>query len=495
MYDNHTCWEGTFSELLPYGCCSPTNQVRLMAIVSLLVCVWVVQVLSSAEIRDALKEAEAENKSESSSHDSATATAGAASPDLSMPAAQPQGYVEQWLASSSSAEQQSKPQETAAAEATGSTPSVAGLVQQFEVGSTDQPAAAQPSLTEPVSGTQSALTRIASKPRLAPLQIDSDPLMPGDEADLDMGGDVPLHDNSPDTGEVDVQPRVPDTPARTPRAHRDSALQGATARNQAAIAAHRARLHMKEHGAAEHGWATPARKALVPSSPRGEASQRSSSPRAGSAVASPRPPLTRFGSVASPSNLRSAQSLSPAAMPRAVLGRGGSVALPSTLRHAQRPGLSLRAKSSSPTLQRGASVTVAQIMKQNSRLPPLDLFPSVPSSPRSALRPLPPLRRGFSVAAPASPTSPLQRAVSLMKRRRAVAPSSSAGHGSSKPQGSPSERSAERSPDSPGTQPSPRRSSLTQSRRKIMLPPLQAQSPRQTGLMRGVSGSPASPNK
>lgn len=458
-----------------------------------------VQVLSSAEIRDALKEAEAENQSESSSHDSATATGGAASPDLLMAAAQPQGYVEQWLASSSDDQQQSQPLEIAAIEGSGSTPSVVGLVQQFEAGLTDQPAATQPSVTEPVSGKQSALSRIASKPRLAPLQIDSDPLTPGDEADLDMGGDVPLHDTSLDTGEVGVQLRVPDTPARTPRAHRDSALQGATARNQAAVAAHRARLHMKEHGTAEHGWATPARKALAPSSPRESASQRSSP---GSAVASPRPPLTRFGSVASPSNLRSAQSLSPAAMPSRVLGRGGSVALPSTLRQAQRPGPSPRAKSSSPTLQRGlqrgASVTVAQIMKQNSRLPPLDLVPSAPNSPRSALRPLPPLRRGFSVAAPADPTSPLQRALSLVKRGKATAPSGSAGHGSSKPQGSPSRHSAEHSPGSPDLQRSPRRNSLTsptEGRRKVILPPLQAQSPRQTGLMRGMSSIPASPNK
>lgn len=454
-----------------------------------------VQVLTSAEIRDAMKEAE--EQSDSSTQDSATQRQEAASPDLSVAAAQPQGYVDEWLAASRGNQQQSL--EMAAADGSASSPAVAASVQHFEAGATDQPAAApRSSLTVLTSAEQPVPIQPTSRSRLAPLQIDSDPLMPGDdEADHDTFANVSEY--SPDTGEARGQPSMPGTAAMTPRARHASALQGATARNQAAIAAHRARLNLKEHSTAsgpEH-----VRKASALASPSASAAQRSSSPRAGSSAGSPRPSLTRFGSVASPSSLRSAQSLSPAAAPRTVLGRGGSVALPSSRRQAQHALSSPRAKSSSPTLQRGlhrgASVTVAQIMKQNSRLPPLDVVPSAPSSPSSALRPLPPLRRGSSVAAPLSPSTPLRRALSLLKRGKAVVPSSSATQDSSEPQGSPPRRSGEHAPGK--LDPRPRRKSVllpADGRRKVTLPPM---SPGQTGagshVVRGVSGIPHSPNR
>ena len=521
-----------------------------------------VQALSSADVRQAMEEAE-EEEEEASTQRAAAQMQTAASSDLLTAAAELQGDVEQWLASSGHDQQASTAPEmpATAVEASGSSPSVACLVQQFEALPADQPTAAQPPLTELTATDIPAPIQpaklLANRLRLTPLRIDDDVGMPGDEEDTESAAVLPDWDYEPSPIEVGLQPSVPGTAATTPRARHQSALQGATARNQAAVKAHRARLHMKEHSAAggtpqhdsaavPHAWAgTPGKKAAAPASPRPAAPQRSL--QAGSAIPTgvdsstiasdpatepPRPPLNSFGSVASPSSLRSAQSLSPAAAPRTALRRGGSGAFPSTHTQAQSP----RAQSAPPPtlhnegsvtvaqimnqnsglqrgcsvtvaqimnqnsgLQRGGSVTGAQIMKQNSRLPPLDHAPSAQSSPSPTRRPLPLLRRGSSVAVPSALPSALKQGASAdapLRRGASAVPSSTADH-------------ATRSPSSPqwwsepadhgSIQSDSRRNSLTfspDSRRRLILRPI---SPRKTGsgvpLMRGVSGNPRSPNR
>ena len=482
------------------------------------------QVLSSAELKEAMQQAEEEEESNCQGSASSQRQA-RASADLLVAPAQPQGYVEHWLASSMGDQQQNQTPDTeAAADAgSGAGPSVASLVQHFEALPTDQSAAVQPPLIElaaaeePICLTQPARS-LANKLRLAPLQIDDDLILP-EEADSEAAAAAPESGHSPETAEVGLQTRLLGTAVVTPRARRQSALQGAAARNQAAIATHRARLHMKEQhsaaGAAQHGWATPVRKTLVPASPRSPATQRSSltagllspagvrssPPVPDPATKSPRPALTRFGSVANPSKLQSAQSLSPGV----TIRRGGSAAFPSPLNQKQRPLPSPRAKLSSPTLQRGGSVTIAQIMKQNSRLPPLNLVPSAPSSPRSSLQPLPPLRRGSSVAGFSDLPLALKRGASLgtpLRRGSSMARSgaASAAHhkGSSTPQASGSLQQQSESP--PGSvESSPRHTSVTfseESRHRTRLSPI---SPTAIGsaapLMRRVSGNQGSPNR
>ena len=489
-----------------------------------------VQVLSSADLKEAVKEAEEE---ESSSQGSASSQMQArASADLLMAAAPSQGLVEHWLASGVGDQQQNQIPDTGTAVIAGSSarPSVATLVQHFEALPTDQPAAAPPPVTEPASAAEPAcLTQparlLAIKLRLAPLQIDDAVVLPV-EADSEAAAAVPDSGYRPETAEVGLQPSLLGTAVATPRARRQSALQGATARNQAAIATHRARLHAKEqhsaaagsqHGsaAAQHGWKTPVRNTLVPAASRSPATQRSSltagllspagvrssTPLPGPATKSPKPSLTRFGSVATPSKLRSGQSISPGM----TIQRGRSAAFPSTLNQNQRPLPSPRAQSSSPTLQRGGSVTIAQIMKQNSRLPPLDRVPSAPSSPHSALQPLPPLRRGSSVAGSSGLPLALTRGASLgapmrggSSVNRSVTATASQFDGSSATQapGSPQQQSQ---PPAGSGESSPRRTSVTfpeESRNRIRLSPI---SPRATGsavpLMRGMSGNQSPHNR
>ena len=450
-----------------------------------------------------------------------------ASTDLLVAPAHPQGHVEHWLASSIGDQQQNRTPDTKAAADAGSSvgPSVASLVQHFEALPTDQSAAVQPPLTElaaadePVCLTQPARL-LANNLRLAPLQIEDNLVLP-EEADSEAAAAVPESGHSPEAAKVGLQPSLLGTAVATPRARRQSALQGAAARNQAAIATHRARLHMQEQhsaaGAAQHGWTTPVSKTLAPASPRSPATQRSSlvagllspagvrssTPLPDPAAKSPRPTLTRFGSVATPSKLRSPQSISPGM----TLQQGGSAAFPSTLKQKQRPLPSPRAKSSSPTLQRGGSVTIAQIMQQNSRLPPLDLVPSAPSSPHSPLQPLPPLRRGSSVAGTSGLPLALKRGASLgtpLRRGSSVVRSgaaSAAHHDGSSPPQAPGTSQQQSEPPAGSGESSPRRTSVTfsqESRRRIRIR-LSPISPRATGsaapLMRGVSGNQGSPNR
>ena len=359
------------------------------------------------------------------------------------------------------------------------------------------------------------LTLVTRRPHLAPLQIDGDLLLqtsaPAEEVVAEDPADEPTGDLTPVTAPANIQSQLsmPVTPARTPRARHQSALQGATARNQAAIEAHRARL--KEHGTAstthsaavQHGWAASDKKNAAPASPRMSTPKRSSlhagqhglsgrpsTPTAGST--SPKPILTRFGSVAAASTLRSARSLSPPVASGVPLRRGGSVAFPSSSSVIQRRSLDLaqgrplsppRGGSLSPTLQRGASVTVAEIMKQNSRLPPLDLVPPAPTSPISALRPLPPLRRSSSAMIPSGTLSGLRRGSSVgtaLRRGLSVSPSA-APDGYSKalsPRSSPQQRSE----PSPGSaQLLSRRSSVTFSPEVRQNIKLTALSPDRTG--------------
>lgn len=413
---------------------------------------------------------EAEEEDESSSHGSASPQLQArASADVLMPPTHPRGYVEHWLAFSMGDQQQNQTSDTEAAAAAGSSAglSVASLVQHFEALPTGQPAAAQPPLTEPPSAEEPVcLTQparpLANRLRLAPLQVDRDVVLP-EEADSEAAAAVP--DSGPETAEVGLQPSLRGTAVATPKACRQSALQGAAARNQAAIATHRAR--QEQHSAAggpQHGWTTPITKTLLPASPRSPATQ--------------------------PSSL--------------TIRRGGSAAFPSALNLKHRLLPSPRAMSSSPTLQRGGSVTVAQIMKQNSRLPPLDLVPSAPSSPHSALRPLPPLRRGSLVAGSSGLPLALQRGASLGTRPRrgnsvVRSGAASAAHhdGSSATQAPGSFQQSE--PPAGIAKSSPRHTSVTfseESRRRIRLSPI---SPRVTGsaapLMRVVSGNQGSPNR
>ena len=203
-------------------------------------------------------EEEEDEEEESSTQNSAMQQQEAASPHSLVAAAQPRGYVVQWLASSGG-EQQALHATAAFVDGSQPAPSVACLVQHFEALPIDQPAAPQPPLTELASAEPAAPIQparlLANRLRLAPLQIDDDLALNADSEAAAAA--VPDTSYSPGTDESGVQPSMPGTAATTPTARYQSALQGATARNQAAIAAHRARLHLKEHSAAggtrQHG--------------------------------------------------------------------------------------------------------------------------------------------------------------------------------------------------------------------------------------------------
>ena len=230
------------------------------------------------------------------------------------------------------------------------------------------------------SSTKNKKTVLANTGRLKPLQI--------------PGVTVPVDDT--DITEP-IQPLLP-------------AVQGAAARNDAAMAAHRARLHHR--GQHQDQWAVASRQtktrlvgtpalqdSLVPPSklnldapgyfseedmdPIPERSSisaawaqiRSLSPMSGrfsmeaSSPRSPRPPLRRFGSVVAPTC--SSPRSRPPALTIAEIMRQASVAVPSNLDDSP---------PWSPTTRQPPAVTVAQIMRQNTRLSPLDFVPPPPSA-------------------------------------------------------------------------------------------------------------------
>ena len=282
---------------------------------------------------------------------------------------------------------------------------VAALVNQFEhLGSTSgHPKDHGPSLASlfirlaksPLSsGRHRKKSVLANRGRLKPLEIPG-VTAPADDTDI-------------------TEPIKPLPPA----------VQGAAARNDAAMAAHRARLHhrrqLKDQWAVAsrqtktHPVGTRARQVSpvppsrlnldVPVSFSEEdtperssisaawARIRSLSPlsgRSGMEASSPRsswPPLRRFGSVVAPTGSQPSSLRSrPPALTIAEIMRQASVALPSDL--GDSPPWSPMSTSQPP------AVTVAQIMRQNTRLSPLDFVPPSPS----AGAPAPP--RAFPVAA------------------------------------------------------------------------------------------------
>ena len=230
------------------------------------------------------------------------------------------------------------------------------------------------------SSTKNKKTVLANTGRLKPLQI--------------PGVTVPVDDT--DITEP-IQALLP-------------AVHGAAARNDAAMAAHRARLHHR--GQQQDQWAvasrqtktrlisTPARQdSLVPPSKlnldapgyfseedtdlipekssisAAWAQIRSLSPLSGrfsmeaSSPRSPRPPLRRCGSVVAPTC--SSPRSRPPALTIAEIMRQASVAVPSDLDDSP---------PWSPTTRQPPAVTVAQIMRQNTRLSPLDFVPPPPSA-------------------------------------------------------------------------------------------------------------------
>ena len=386
--------------------------------------------LTSANLREAMEAVEQDSSAslacEELPEDSSSSTAAGGKAGLEL------------LLASSNSQQKQKLSNIAAADAEGTSSAVASSVTKEEL-NTDQFGAVQPPLINCSSaewpGNELPESQPPfSRPHLA-AQIDDD-LVPHSvlAADEAMAETVGL--TNPSTAHDAIQSHVSmsGTIAVTPARHQ-SALQGATARNQAAIAAHRARL--KEHSSAGSsrsaatrlGWAPPVVRTATPASPILLAPEHSNlrtgwQPRSSrtSTPAASRQSLTRFGSVATPSSLRSAQSLSPPGAPSAPLRRGWSVALPSPSSQVERRSLDLaqgrplspaRGRSLSPTLQRGASVTIAEIMKQNSRLPPLDFVPPAPSNAGVALSRLLPLRRGSSAASPSAVSAALHRGSSV----------------------------------------------------------------------------------
>ena len=422
-------------------------------------CCALLQVLTSADIRNALETAEAEEYQEPAESQHGPF------PEAEEPAAEAQAVVQQWLDASSVLQSDNVLPEADKARAEGQmlpdVPSplaeldsletrihVAALVQQYEQLGSDQ-AATQQTVADLASAVwpvaQQSDRPVSGRPRLAPLQIPEGLVLHStgpEEATADVttpDGTTPdgTTPGAPLLTSAKLQPApslatIPGSNAitSTPRSHHQPLLQGAVARNQAAVAAHRARLHLNEHSlaasagspqhegaAVRHGWAVPVKKNATPATPRALATQRSSldTGRPASPLSrlssftsssevrrtldaslgspSPRPPLRRFGSVATPSSL-AAGSLSPPGS--APLRRGVSVATPrkagGTL-HRQSldtggPLPPVQGQRLSPPLVRGTSVTIAEIMKQNSRLPPLDHV--LPPSP--VLKPLPTLR-------------------------------------------------------------------------------------------------------
>ena len=323
----------------------------------------------------------------------------------------------------------------------------------------DQAASKEAPLTDPPSAVWPATQRLersgSSRLHLAPMEIPDDHVLHNIGPKQAMVQDTPPPDTYTDSvvpdglplnsNQLRSQSSIPAIPLEGHKPHHQSVLQGAVARNQAAVAAHRARLHLKidspadtagsaQHAdaAGRHGWAVPLKKYTTPVTPRGLASQRSSldtgrpacplsrlssvtsstelhnSFASGLGSPSHRPPPRRFGSAAFSSSLDTnhmaflqsaaqtdAGHLSPEPWPpQPPLRHGRSVATTVNEGYAVRhsldmgqplsPGLGGRATS---PLIRGASVTIAQIMKQNSRLPPLEHAP-LPSPRPKALLPL-----------------------------------------------------------------------------------------------------------
>ena len=422
-------------------------------------CCAPLQVLTSADIRNALEIAQ-----DDSDQESAESQPGASSKEKE-PAVETQAVVQQWLDASSVPQADSVLPEADKAKAEGQTlldvPSplaesegcegrnhVAALVQQYEQLGSD-PAATQQTVTDFASAVwpvaQQPDRSVSGRPRLVPLQIPEGLVLHSigpEQATADVtspDGTTPdgTTPGAPLLTSAKLQPApsmvtIPgsSTITGTPRSNYQPLLHGAVARNQAAVAAHRARLHLNEHSlaasagsaqhegaAVHHGWAVPLKQNAAPATPRALATQRSSldtgrpasplgrlssvtstsgvrrSLDASPGSPSPRPPLRRFGSVATPSSLAAGQLLPPGSAP---LRRGVSVATPRNIggtpqRHSLYSGGPLSpvlGQRMSHPLVRGSSVTIAEIMRQNSRLPPLDHV--LPPSP--GLKPLPILR-------------------------------------------------------------------------------------------------------
>lgn len=320
----------------------------------------------------------------------------------------------------------------------------------------DQAASKGAPLTDPSSAVWPATQGLehsgSSRLHLAPMEMPDDHVLQNTGPKQAMVDDTPppgtfadsVASDGPQLASNQLQSwsSIPAIPLEGHKPHHQSVLQGAMARNQAAVAAHRARLHLKvdspagiagsaQHAdaAGRHGWAVPVKKDTTPVTPRGLASQRSSldtgrpaSPLSrlssvtsstelhnsfASGLGSPshRPPPRRFGSAAFSSSLDTnhmgllqsaaqtdAGHLSPAPWPpHTPLRHGRSVATTRkegfAVRHSLDMGQPLSlpgsgGRATSPLI-RGASVTIAQIMKQNSRLPPLEHAPL--PSPRALL--------------------------------------------------------------------------------------------------------------
>ena len=420
-------------------------------------CCAQLQVLTSADMRNALEIAQEEDDQES-----AESPPGAPSKE-NEPAVETQAVVQQWLNASSvpradtllpeadkaKAEGQmllDVPSPLAESEGSEGRNHVAALVQQYEQLGSDQ-AAAQQTMTDFAPAVwplaQQTNRPVSGRPRLAPLQIPEGLVQHSTGYEQATADVTSLDGTTPDgttpgaplltSAKLQAAPSMVTVPGSstitgTPRSHHQPLLHGAVARNQAAVAAHRARLHLNslagsagsaqhEGAAAHHGWAVPLKNYATPATPSALATQRSSldtgwpasplgrlssvtstsgvrrSLDASSGSRSPRPPLRRFGSVATPSSLAAGQLLPPWSAP---LRRGVSVATPRNIggtpqRHSLDSGGPLSpvlGQGLSPLLVRGTSVTIAEIMRQNSRLPPLDHV--LPPSP--GLKPLPILR-------------------------------------------------------------------------------------------------------
>ena len=427
-------------------------------------CCALLQVLTSADIRNALESAQEEGDQESAESQHGPF------PEAEEPAVETQAVVQQWLdagvvpqadmllpeADKARAERQmllDVPSPLAEPEAFEGRNHVAVLVQQYEQLGSD-PAATQQNVTDFASAVWPVAQQpdhpVSGRPRLALLELPEGLVLHSTGPEQAIA-DVTSPDGTTPDGTTPGAPlltpaklqpapsmaTIPgrSTTASSPRSHHQPLLQGAAARNQAAVAAHRARLHLNEHSLAgsagsaqhegadaHHGWAVPLKKNASPGTPRALATQRSSletgqpaSPLSrlssvtnssgvhrslDASLASPRPPLRRFGSVATLSSLAAGQRSPPGFAP---LRRGVSVSPPrkakgTPQRHSLDTGgplFPVQGQRLSPPLVRGNSVTIAEIMKQNSRLPPLDhVLPSLDQvlPPSPGLKPLPPLR-------------------------------------------------------------------------------------------------------
>ena len=272
-------------------------------------------------------------------------------------------------------------------------------------------AAQQPALPSSDTSPETVTEPIrAAHPRvrLEPLQIPTVE-QPGHESTGSSPVGTPFSDGGDSATAVTAETHS--------RWHPHSMRQGATARNQAAVAAHQARLaalHASTPSRDTKGWAKHTPHAVTPgqqSAPVGlkpALRKRSSVTDLSSSVRqqqSPRPlpPLRRFGSVtpgaASATGAAGALPLSSAQQPPAVtiaeiMQRNSSLELPSA--EVPNPASRLPALHSDQ-LRRGASVAAPNARSMelpDSRQKPLRRGGSVAS--------VLPLRRGSSVAAPPS---------------------------------------------------------------------------------------------